>query len=30
MESPLTLGQATQEELEARGAAERLGEPFLV
>ena len=30
MESPLTLGQPTQEELEARRAAERIGEPFLV
>jgi FHA domain len=30
MESPLALGHATQEELEARRAAEQLGEPFLV
>ena len=30
MESPLTLGQPTQEELEARRAAERIGAPFLV
>jgi pSer/pThr/pTyr-binding forkhead associated (FHA) protein len=30
MESPLTLGQANQEELEAREAAERLGDPFLI
>ena len=30
MESPLTLGQPTQEELEVRRAAERIGEPFLV
>ena len=30
MESPLTLGQPTQEELEARRAAERIGDPFLV
>jgi pSer/pThr/pTyr-binding forkhead associated (FHA) protein len=30
METPLALGQATQEELEAREAAQRLGEPFLV
>ena len=30
MESPLTLGKPTQEELEARRAAERIGAPFLV
>ena len=30
MESPLTLGQPTQEELEARRAAERIGDSFLV
>jgi pSer/pThr/pTyr-binding forkhead associated (FHA) protein len=30
MESPLTLGQASPEELEARLAAERLGDPFLI
>ena len=30
MESPLTLGTPTEEELEARRAAERIGEPFLV
>ena len=30
MESPLVLGQPTQEELEARRAAERIGAPFLV
>src|ERR671922_523230 len=30
MESPLALGHPTHEELEARRAAERLGEPFLV
>jgi pSer/pThr/pTyr-binding forkhead associated (FHA) protein len=30
MESPLALGQPTNQELEARAAAERLGEPFLV
>jgi len=30
MESPLALGHPTHEELEARAAAERLGEPFLV
>ena len=30
MESPVPLGQPTQEELEARRAAERIGEPFLV
>jgi hypothetical protein len=30
MESPLALGHPTQEELEARRAAERLGDPFLV
>lgn len=30
MESPLTLGHATNEELEARQAAERLGDPFLI
>jgi predicted component of type VI protein secretion system len=30
VESPLTLGQPTQEELEARRAAERIGAPFLV
>ncbi len=30
METPLALGHPTQEELEARRAAERLGEPFLV
>ena len=30
MESPLTLGQPTQEELEARRSAERIGAPFLV
>lgn len=30
MESPLTLGQPTQEELEARRAAERIGAPFLI
>ena len=30
MESPLTLGKPTQEELEARRAAERIGDPFLV
>jgi FHA domain len=30
MEPPLTLGHATEEELEARRAAERLGERFLV
>jgi hypothetical protein len=30
VESPLTLRQPTQEELEARRAAERIGDPFLV
>lgn len=30
MESPLALRQPTQEELEARRAAERIGAPFLV
>ena len=30
MESPLALGQPTEEELEARRAAERIGAPFLV
>jgi FHA domain len=30
VESPLTLGKPTQEELEARQAAERIGAPFLV
>ena len=30
MESPLTLGTPTSEELEARQAAERIGAPFLV
>jgi pSer/pThr/pTyr-binding forkhead associated (FHA) protein len=30
VESPITLGQPTQEELEARRAAERIGDPFLV
>jgi len=30
VESPLTLGKPTQEELEARRAAERIGSPFLV
>jgi FHA domain len=30
VESPLTLGQPTEEELEARQAAERIGDPFLV
>src|SRR5919109_4399033 len=30
MESPLALGHPTHEELEARRAAERLGEPFLI
>jgi FHA domain-containing protein len=30
VESPLTLGRPTQEELEARRAAERIGDPFLV
>ena len=30
MESPLTLGKPTQEELEARRAAERIGAPFLI
>jgi FHA domain len=30
VESPLTLGKPTQEELEARNAAERIGDPFLV
>ena len=30
MESPLTLGKPTQEELEVRRAAERIGAPFLV
>jgi FHA domain len=30
VESPLTLGKPTQEELEARRAAERIGDPFLV
>jgi hypothetical protein len=30
VESPLTLGQPTEEELEARRAAERIGAPFLV
>jgi hypothetical protein len=30
MESPLALGHATEEELEARQAAERKGDPFLV
>jgi hypothetical protein len=30
VESPLTLGKPTQEELEARRAAERIGAPFLV
>jgi hypothetical protein len=29
VQSPLTLGQPTQEELEARRAAERIGAPFL-
>jgi FHA domain len=30
MESPLTLGHATHEELEARRAAEQAGDPFLI
>jgi hypothetical protein len=30
MESPLALGHATHEELEARAAAQQLGDPFLV
>jgi hypothetical protein len=30
VQSPLTLGKPTQEELEARRAAERIGAPFLV
>ena len=30
MEPPVPLGQPTQEELEARRAAERIGAPFLV
>jgi hypothetical protein len=30
MESPLALGHPTTEELEARRAAERLGDPFLI
>ena len=30
MASPLTQGQPTTEELEARRAAERIGAPFLV
>jgi hypothetical protein len=30
VESPLALGQPTQEELEARRAAERIGAPFLI
>jgi hypothetical protein len=30
VQSPLTLGKPTQEELEARRAAERIGDPFLV
>jgi pSer/pThr/pTyr-binding forkhead associated (FHA) protein len=30
VESPLTIGKPTQEELEARRAAERIGDPFLV
>ena len=30
MQSPLALGQPTQEELEARRAAERIGAPFLI
>jgi hypothetical protein len=30
VESPLTLGTPTEEELEARRAAERIGDPFLV
>jgi pSer/pThr/pTyr-binding forkhead associated (FHA) protein len=30
VESPLTLGKPTQEELEARRAAERIGAPFLI
>jgi hypothetical protein len=30
VESPLTLGKPTDEELEARQAAERIGDPFLV
>jgi FHA domain len=30
VESPLTFRQPTQEELEARRAAERIGDPFLV
>jgi hypothetical protein len=30
VESPLTLGKPTEEELEARRAAERIGDPFLV
>ena len=30
MESPVPLGHPTHEELEARRAAERIGEPFLV
>lgn len=30
MESPLALGHPTEEELEARRAAEQIGEPFLV
>jgi FHA domain-containing protein len=30
VDSPLTLGKPTQEELEARRAAERIGDPFLV
>jgi pSer/pThr/pTyr-binding forkhead associated (FHA) protein len=30
VESPLAIGQPTQEELEARRAAERIGAPFLI
>jgi FHA domain len=30
MESPLALGHATQEEIEARQAAEQAGDPFLI
>jgi pSer/pThr/pTyr-binding forkhead associated (FHA) protein len=30
VESPLTLGKPTEQELEARRAAERIGDPFLV
>jgi pSer/pThr/pTyr-binding forkhead associated (FHA) protein len=30
VQAPLTLGKPTQEELEARRAADRIGDPFLV